>query len=43
MIHKAIEKDIYDEFVKLKTELKIHLEPDFDINQKKAFLKNHIP
>jgi len=43
MIHKAIEKDIYDEFVKLKTELKIHLKPDFDINQKKEFLKNHIP
>lgn len=43
MIHKTIEEDIHDEFQKLKTELKIHLEADFDIAQKKQFLKNHIP
>ncbi|ODS30851.1 MAG: hypothetical protein SCARUB_04036 [Candidatus Scalindua rubra] len=43
MIHKTIEKDLHNEFVKLKTELKLHLEADFDINQKKEFLKSHIP
>jgi hypothetical protein len=43
MIHKTIKKDIHDEFQKLKTELRVHVEPGFDINRKKAYLKNHIP
>jgi len=43
MIYEIIKKDIHDEFVKLRTELKIHIEPDSNITQKKKFLKLLIP
>ncbi len=43
MIYESIEKDIEDEFVKLKNDLKVHLGADFDVAQKKDFLKVHIP
>jgi hypothetical protein len=42
-ILKRIESDIQDEFKEIRKDLEIHLGPDFDISQKKDFLKRHVP
>lgn len=42
-IKKDINKDISEEFSKLKNELQIELKSDFDVSQKKDSLKNRVP
>jgi len=42
-ILQSIENDVSKEFSRLREELKIHMEPGFDISNRRQFLKDHVP